>query len=181
MRWFVYTDVIGALSSTTDSHDYLLTSNDLSTYEPLESLTMLHEIDKMEDETQYPKKTIDYLMGFNIKFLPHFTKITILVRETNAHLGKTKASAANLPLEIVYKALEVKEAPNRNAEERRRVHLTKSRKIIELKSEMDNNCMLTTCHKKQLPLLERMIFYDLRIKYFVTLVNTLVSTSSFDP
>ena len=58
MRWFVYTDVIGALSSTTDSHDYLLTSNDLSTYEPLESLTMLHEIDKMEDETQYPKKPL---------------------------------------------------------------------------------------------------------------------------
>ena len=51
---------------------------------------MLHEIDKMEDETQYPKKTIDYLMGFNIKFLPHFTKITILVRETNAHLGKPR-------------------------------------------------------------------------------------------
>lgn len=134
MRWFVYTDVIGALSSTTDSHDYLLTSNDLSTYEPLESLTMLHEIDKMEDETQYPKKTIDYLMGFNIKFLPHFTKITILVRETNAHLGKTKASAANLPLEIVYKALEVKEALIETQRKDEESILQSHEKIIELKS-----------------------------------------------
>ncbi|CAX42979.1 fungal zinc cluster transcription factor, putative [Candida dubliniensis CD36] len=134
MRWFVYTDVIGALSSTTDSHDYLLTSNDLSTYEPLESLTMLHEIDKMEDETQYPKKTIDYLMGFNIKFLPHFTKITMLVRETNAHLGKAKASAANLPLSIVYKALEVKEALIETQRKDEKSILQSHEKIIELNS-----------------------------------------------
>ena len=95
---------------------------------------MLHEIDKMEDETQYPKKTIDYLMGFNIKFLPHFTKITILVRETNAHLGKTKASAANLPLDIVYKALEVKEALIETQRKDEESILQSHEKIIELKS-----------------------------------------------
>lgn len=111
MRWFVYTDVIGALSSTTNSGDYLLTSKNSSTYEPLECISILSDIDNMRnDEYKCPKNNIDYLMGFDMKFLPQFAKITMLIREVNILLQQSRETLPNIPLSIVHKALEVKEA-----------------------------------------------------------------------
>lgn len=110
MRWFVYTDIIGALSSTTNSRDYLLTSGESTAYEPLESVTMLSDIDNMRnDDTRHPKRNIDYLMGFDIKFLPQFAKIIMLIREVNMLLQQS-AELPSIPLNIIHKALEVKEA-----------------------------------------------------------------------
>ncbi|RCK64583.1 hypothetical protein Cantr_00047 [Candida viswanathii] len=135
MRWFVYTDVIGALSSTTNSRDYLLTSGDSSTYEPLESVTMLNEIDNMRDsEIRYPKRNIDYLMGFDIKFLPQFAKITMLIREVNLLLQQSE-NLPSIPLNIVHKALEVKEALLETRKRDEDEVLNNHEKLIELKSK----------------------------------------------
>ncbi|EMG47263.1 hypothetical protein G210_2430 [Candida maltosa Xu316] len=111
-RWFVYTDVIGALSAATNSHNYLLAAGDSSKYEPLESIIMYHDIND-DTETEISKsnmKNIDYLMGFDIRFLAQFTKITTLIRQTNAYLQQAGSDPNTLPMDIIKNALEVKES-----------------------------------------------------------------------
>ena len=82
-----------------------------STYEPLECISILSDIDNMRnDEYKCPKNNIDYLMGFDMKFLPQFAKITMLIREVNILLQQSRETLPNIPLSIVHKALEVKEA-----------------------------------------------------------------------
>ncbi|EGW31590.1 uncharacterized protein SPAPADRAFT_140338 [Spathaspora passalidarum NRRL Y-27907] len=105
MRWFVYIDIIGSLSSARNSDNYLLVADDVTSYEPVESVTSLNEIDDHHD----PKRAIDHLMGFDVKFLPHLAKITLLIRKTERYLQEAPGSTS-IPISIVQEALEVKDA-----------------------------------------------------------------------
>ncbi|CAI5758615.1 unnamed protein product [Candida verbasci] len=116
LRWFVYIDIIGSLSATKNSNNYLLIKDEEEKYQPVEEVTMLNKTKSTDlelrdgfDPTSPPKAHIDYLMGFDINFLPQFARITILIRKTNFLLQQCGSSEINLPQELICKALEVKE------------------------------------------------------------------------
>ncbi|KAI5952749.1 hypothetical protein KGF54_003616 [Candida jiufengensis] len=104
LRWFVYMDVIGALSTTKNSEEYLLIS-DINNYEPINSF---NNILKVEDV--HAAEQIDCLTGFDLKYLSHFAKITLVARKTKEFLNKPGANRKAIPSEIVCQALEIKEA-----------------------------------------------------------------------
>lgn len=66
MRWFVYVDVLGALSATRGRDKYLRGY----TY-PVENVLF----------DSAPKRDIDYLLGFDVRLVTHFINIALLVRE----------------------------------------------------------------------------------------------------
>ncbi|KAG2735813.1 hypothetical protein G9P44_002027 [Scheffersomyces stipitis] len=107
MRWFVYVDIIGALSSTRNNHNYISKSDNIHSYTPAESVTTLNELDKHIE--QNPKRDIDHLLGFDVKFLPQFSEIALLIRRTNSYLSREGVDKDAIPFEIVARALEVKE------------------------------------------------------------------------
>lgn len=105
MRWFVYVDVIGALSATKNSQYYLSNQQSGAEYAPVESVNSLNETDTTASD---PKRDIDYILGFDVKFLPQLTDIAILIRRTNSYLEHPDTDKTVLPLEIITKALEVR-------------------------------------------------------------------------
>lgn len=106
MRWFVYVDVIGALSATTQSEYYLSQNDENETnYLPAESVNNLNSIDSTLHHID-PKRDIDYVLGFDVKFLPHLSKTVMLIRKVNEYLEKENKNV--LPIEILTEALEVK-------------------------------------------------------------------------
>ncbi|KAI5966978.1 uncharacterized protein KGF55_000387 [Candida pseudojiufengensis] len=104
LRWFVYTDVIGALSSTKNSDEYLLIS-DIDKYEPINSFNTIYKVDD-----EHAGEQIDCLTGFDLKYLSHFAKITLVARKTNEYLSQPGANRNTIPSEIICQALEIKEA-----------------------------------------------------------------------
>lgn len=106
MRWFVYVDVIGALSATTQS-EYYLSQNDgnETNYLPAESVNNLNSMDSALHNID-PKRDIDYVLGFDVKFLPHLSKTVMLIRRVNEYLDEENKDV--LPIDILTEALEVK-------------------------------------------------------------------------
>lgn len=99
MRWFAYVDVIGALSATKKSHNYL-------SYKQSEDL--FNDPSSME-KILAKSGHIDHLLGFDLDFLPLLADIALLIRKTNAYLSTSNSSPDMLPLSIISKAMEVKE------------------------------------------------------------------------
>ncbi|ODV78584.1 fungal transcriptional regulatory protein [Suhomyces tanzawaensis NRRL Y-17324] len=107
MRWFVYIDIIGALSATKNSHNYLASSGETH-YEPAESVEYANK--QMEEAVKDPKRDIDHLLGFDVKFLPFFSRIALLIRRTDTYLSSPGASPDQIPIDIITAALEIKDS-----------------------------------------------------------------------
>ncbi|CUM67908.1 uncharacterized protein PRCAT00005619001 [Priceomyces carsonii] len=104
IRWFVYIDVMGAISATKGSN-YYLAVQDESQYAEGAFLTKLSDLSS--NNNQRSKGSVDYFLGFDAKLLPQFTQIALLIRKTNNFLKDNKISHQSLPDSIRLKALEV--------------------------------------------------------------------------
>lgn len=103
-RWFVYIDVIGALSATKNSH-YYLNPDELE----IDEVNMLNGLEQSKVESKKdPKRDIDHLLGFDVRFLPQFKDVILLIRKTEAFI-KQNPNSDSLPIKYISKALEVKE------------------------------------------------------------------------
>ncbi|GEQ71837.1 hypothetical protein JCM33374_g5523 [Metschnikowia sp. JCM 33374] len=100
-RWFMYVDVIGALSSTRDRGKYLRTYRNSEQYTPVESIPHL--------ETDDSERDIDFLLGFDPKLLPHFVNISLLIDEVEKYMGMPSVDPTCLPQYILAAALELKD------------------------------------------------------------------------
>ncbi|RLV87013.1 hypothetical protein JA9_001394 [Meyerozyma sp. JA9] len=116
MRWFVYLDVIGALSATKNSHNYLTTRNYMN--------DRTKPAEEAEEDPHYvpsdPKRDIDHLLGFDVKFLPLFSDVVLLIRETESYVQEHGGDC--LPISIITRASELRDKTLRTYEvgERRR-------------------------------------------------------------
>lgn len=108
MRWFLYMDVMSALSATKNSHNYLASDN--GHYEPTESVEIMCDFDTDFIDR---KKDIDHLLGFDIRVLPQLKDIALLIRKTDTYMREPGSNRDSLPLSITVKALEVKETITR--------------------------------------------------------------------
>lgn len=108
LRWFVYVDVIGALSSTRDRGKYLQAYRNFERYSPVESIPHL-EVDDSE-------RDIDFILGFDPKFLPHFVNISLLIDEVEKYMQQPNSDLTCLPQYIVGAALELKEKLHKSYE-----------------------------------------------------------------
>lgn len=106
MRWFIYVDVMGALSATKNSHKYL-TSED-GNYEPIESVTSLSDFDEASDIDR--KNDIDHLLGFDIRVLPQLTDVALLIRQADTYFAQFGTQNVLLPITVITRALEIKES-----------------------------------------------------------------------
>lgn len=104
MRWFVYVDVLGALSSIRGRENYLRGYRK-SRYDPIISVPTLESDPANTD----PKRDIDYLLGFDVRLLPHFINLALLIREVERYTTDAESDATCIPLYIVTEALELKE------------------------------------------------------------------------
>lgn len=104
MRWFVYLDVIGALSATKNAHNYLTTRNYIDEGS--------HSIEIPPENAEHlpidPKRDIDHLLGFDVNFLPLFSDVVLLIRKTDSYVEKLGGSS--LPILIISKALELRDS-----------------------------------------------------------------------
>lgn len=107
MRWFIYVDVMGALSATKNSHKYLTSEN--GHYQPIESVANLTDLDSSSIEVDR-KSDIDHLLGFDIRVLPQLTDIALLIRKSESYIEQAGAGCSSLPITIITAALEVKES-----------------------------------------------------------------------
>lgn len=114
MRWFVYVDVIGALSATRGHENYLRTYRKRGGYVPVEEINTI-DIHSASDASH--KTDIDYLLGFDVKLLPHFINIALLIFEVEKYQSLEDADPHNLPLHIITHALELKERFTQGFEE----------------------------------------------------------------
>lgn len=134
MRWFAYVDVVGALSSTRGRENYLRAYRKPAGYVPVESIIMLDlPADFMED----PKRHIDYMMGFDVKFLLHLINISLLIDEVENYLKTRGDETVEIPHWIVIEALELKERFTKEyemAEEKRQVMMDE---LIENKLKVE--------------------------------------------
>lgn len=110
MRWFAYVDVLGALSSTRGRENYLRAYRKRGKYTPVESI---FHIDVNSAYTRGHRTDIDYLLGFDVRLLPHFINIALLIGEVEG-MG---ADTSKLPIEIITAALELKERFTQGYEE----------------------------------------------------------------
>lgn len=107
MRWFIYVDVMGALSATKNSHKYLTSEN--GHYQPIESVANLTDFNNNALDIDR-KSDIDHLLGFDIRVLPQLTDIALLIRKSDSYLEQTGDNCSALPITIITAALEVKES-----------------------------------------------------------------------
>lgn len=107
MRWFIYVDVMGALSATKNSHKYLTSEN--GHYQPIESVANLTDFDNNALDIDR-KSDIDHLLGFDIRVLPQLTDIALLIRKSDSYLEQAGDDCSALPITIITAALEVKES-----------------------------------------------------------------------
>lgn len=105
MRWFAYIDVLGALSSSRGRENYLRSYKTKGKYTPVVNMSTL---DINSAYTGNHKTDIDYLLGFDVRLLPHFVNIALLIDEVE-RLGVEDADRTKLPIEIIAAALELKE------------------------------------------------------------------------
>lgn len=104
MRWFVYIDVMGALSATRNALYYL--NQPEYNYFIADSLSNFNSPDS-EEQIIDPKRDIDYIFGFDAQFLSHFTDIVMLIRNVESYLD-ANGDRRLLPVEIITKAIEVR-------------------------------------------------------------------------
>lgn len=127
MRWFVYVDVIGALSATKNSENYLSAQpfevDRKNAYEPAKEVECINET---EEHYTDPKRDIDHILGFDIRFLPQFSEIAFLIRETDMYLSNNTGEITKIPIELSTRALEVLDCIARDyeaGEKRRQIQL----------------------------------------------------------
>lgn len=107
LRWFVYMDVIGALSATQKSEAYLPAQGDIEIYEPVSTLS---NVSRSYQESSSFK--IDPLMGFELKLLTSFAQITVLARKAEAFISQFRSQTTDkiaLPADLVSEALSLKD------------------------------------------------------------------------
>lgn len=105
MRWFTYVDVLGALSSTRGRENYLRAYRKKK-YSPVEVIPTL---DIHSTHSGNRKTDIDYLLGFDVRLLPHFINIALLIGEVEKLMASPGADRSMLPVEYITYALELKE------------------------------------------------------------------------
>ncbi|KAM9892758.1 hypothetical protein OXX79_009807 [Metschnikowia pulcherrima] len=98
-RWFMYVDVIGALSSTRDRGKYLRAYRNHDSYTPVETIPHLDT----------SGRDIDFLLGFDPELLPHFVNISLLIDEVEKYTAMPENDPSCLPLYITTAALELKD------------------------------------------------------------------------
>lgn len=110
VRWFVYIDVIGALSATKNQENYL-TSSELYLDRPSKSPEDANTSNLYFESLHNEKSDIDEMLGFEVNLVPQFTKIALLIRKTEAQLDFCRVSGLqpNVSPDIVGEALIVKE------------------------------------------------------------------------
>lgn len=114
MRWFAYVDVLGALSSTRGRENYLRSYRSKGKYTPVENIPTL---DINPSDTSNSKTDIDYLLGFDVRLLPHFINIALLIGNVETLMSDEKVDRDRLPIEIITEALELKERFTQGYEE----------------------------------------------------------------
>lgn len=136
MRWFAYVDVIGALSATKKSDNYLCHKKEDDFYHDTKNL----QIEKSGH--------IDRLLGFDMVLLPLFADIALLIRQTNAYLATKGARQDALPIAVITKSLEIQENMKNSfasGELKRKIRLEKA--IAWKRKEVENlngpNCSPT--------------------------------------
>lgn len=105
MRWYSYNDVLGALSSSRGRENYLRSYRRKGKYTPVVNMSTL-DINSAYSGNR--KTDIDYLLGFDVRLLPHFVNIALLIDEVEL-LQEEGADLTKLPIEIITAALELKE------------------------------------------------------------------------
>lgn len=138
MRWYVYIEVIGALSATRNAEKYL--GNRMDIYEPIDALGDLeYSMEDFHDPNNF-RKDIDYLLGFDVRLLKHFRDIILLIRQTDSHTTERYDLTTKLPISIVFKALEIKERMTRTFEkgEARRLRIINKMQKSEVNELEDN-------------------------------------------
>lgn len=106
MRWFAYVDVLGALSSTRGRENYLRSYRTKGPYTPVVNISTL---DINSAYMGNHKTDIDYLLGFDVRLLPHYINISLLIDEVDKLKESEDANRNMLPIEIITAALELKE------------------------------------------------------------------------
>ncbi|CAH2355307.1 hypothetical protein CLIB1423_24S00716 [[Candida] railenensis] len=100
MRWFAYVDVIGAISATKHSENYL-------SHKQGEDLYHNNNGEQIEG---YKSGHIDRLLGFDLIFLPLLADVALLIRQTNQYLLTSGSRSNMLPVSLISRALETKES-----------------------------------------------------------------------
>lgn len=134
MRWFAYVDIIGALSSTRNTDNYVddIRGNYTNRYYK----TVLQDLDMVYEEED-SEKNIDYLLGFDVRFLPQFCEIVHLIKETEkTKIKNLMEGDGNLPASIVSRALEIKDNLTNIYE---REELRRQKKLGKIMENSDSN------------------------------------------
>ncbi|CAN3356697.1 hypothetical protein DICA3_D06062 [Diutina catenulata] len=92
LRWFLYLDVVGSLSTTTHHQKYIAN----------------HEDTSIVDQLRTYKGGIDHLTGMETELYPHFSRISALIRTTQQFYQRTGLSAA--PFTVIEEAIDIKDA-----------------------------------------------------------------------
>lgn len=102
LRWFTYVDVLGGLSSARERDNYLRAYRKGGGYEPVEAVAEF-DVGGLTD----PTRDIDFLLGFDVRLLPHFINISLLVDEVEKYMSKPESDHECVPLYIIAYALEL--------------------------------------------------------------------------
>lgn len=105
IRWFAYLDVIGALSATKSQKLYLTNLDEQGNYE---LANFICSINASEDPSE-PKRDIDHIMGFDVRFLPYFSEITHLIRKRCYFVEEEGNDPSILPIDLIARALELRD------------------------------------------------------------------------
>ncbi|CAK9439060.1 uncharacterized protein LODBEIA_P32840 [Lodderomyces beijingensis] len=133
LRWFVYMDVIGALSASKNSDKYLLITDDLGSYEPVSSVVSLN-YDKQVSENS-SSLDVDRMMGFDLQLLSYFAKITLVTRKISDYLKQEGAHSVSIPLELISEVLEIKKALQDQCSREEDSMTERQKKIVEVGDE----------------------------------------------
>lgn len=109
IRWFIYSDVMGALSSTRGMDKYLRSYRNGGHYKPVETVGLLDEsMMGTRSKSSHSTNDIDYFMGFDMRLIPHFVNVGLLIRETEQFMESGGNDKHSLPVWIITAALELK-------------------------------------------------------------------------
>ncbi|OBA19706.1 hypothetical protein METBIDRAFT_45507 [Metschnikowia bicuspidata var. bicuspidata NRRL YB-4993] len=157
LRWFMYVDVLGALSSTQDRMKYLRAYRTHSVYTPIESIPHLNTDDWGRD--------IDFLLGFDPKLLPHFVNISLLIDEVEKYMATPGSDVTCLPIPITVAALELKEKFLKSYE------AGEAKRLIVLDEMIEQNGRFAAARSRDLMTKDNILRSTNRLYYNAGLLN----------
>lgn len=125
-RWFSYVDVVGALSSTRNRHNYLRSFRKNQNHTPMDSLPDLGSGNPDAD------RRIDFLLGFDEKLLPHMVEISFLIDEVEKYMQSEGVDPTCLPQRITAAALLLKDRFEKDCEAAEAKRESKIDHLLEL-------------------------------------------------